>query len=398
MNIATTLDKASETESPVLENIRKILPDVAAQSQAGEEQGRVTPDVIGKLREAGMFRMLLPTELGGHELSLAQVCKVIEELSVADGAAGWTAMVQFAAEFSLAIGVPGLVELMLTDDSDLIMRGSLTPGGTAVAGEGGYIVSGRWAFGSGPFDPDWVQVAAIVQENGEPVLKADGTPKLITVVLRGDQVDFIDNWDSVGMRGTDSCDFTIEEQFVPFSQAGDLAAWFAVAPEPCIDLPLFRIPFMAAVGPTHGAVVLGIARGAIEDLCQIAKTKRRVYGPRITVAEDHVFQHKLGELASRLTGLSALNDKVITDLVAMQQQGQPYTQADVVRFSAWTGFIHEGCVAIANDCFALAGSASCYNKYRLQQRWRDVRVAAQHVAGSALFYEPYGAALVGVAR
>jgi alkylation response protein AidB-like acyl-CoA dehydrogenase len=140
---------------------------------------------------------------------------------------------------------------------------------------------------------------------------------------------------------------------------------------------------------------MGIASGALEDLRVLAKTKRPAFNPGMRLAEDPVFQFRLGQLDIRLAAVRALAEKDVGAIWDAAVAGEPATDLSAVRQRATVARAHTECVEIVNEAFGLAGSNAMYNTSTLQRRLRDVRTAAQHAAASAEIYTIVGALLVG---
>ena len=379
----------SSKSSATLDAVKALSSEIAARAGEGELQRSLVPEIVEKLKEAGVFRMLVPKQYGGDELTVTQACAVIEELASADGAAAWTAMVAFGFNVALAKFPKETVDALYKNGPDVLIRGALAPIGKAIAGDGGYTLTGKWPFASGPYKPDWVVAGAIVIKDGKPIMGPMG-PEMIVAIVEPDQVEFLDTWHSVGVCGSDSRDYTIESAFVPEALTTNL---FNFMSPQAYDLPLFDQPFPILTGPTHSAVCLGIARASLEEVSELSKTKRSAFNPGQLLGENPIFQHRLAELAIRLASLQALMDKQ-TEAIDNNTPYQ-FCPLDMAKNSSWTGYMHVEAQDIVNELFTLAGSTPVYKTSTLQRRWRDVRVAAQHFGGSTAQYPVYGALLAG---
>jgi indole-3-acetate monooxygenase len=376
--------------SDVLAAVRKLAPEIADRSDEIDEQRRLPPELVQRLTDAGAFRILAPHQYGGEELDPVTAFRVIEEVAKADGSAGWTVMVcaDFAPVFTLF--PRETLDELYGSGPNVFARGALAPKGVAVAVEGGYIVQGRWPLASGSYEHQWAVGNCIVLEDGKPRLQPTGVPEMRLVIVPADQAEIIQTWDAVGMRGTNSDDIVIGEQFVPERRAIDLFNGRSV-----LDTPLYRIPPRVLLGPTHIAVAAGIAQGAIDDLATMAKTKRPAFNPMLRLATDPVFQHKLGQLHTRLSALRALILDCAQRAWDCAVEGQPLPPEDILRSKSAVTYGHAECCAITNEAFAIAGSNAVYNSSTLQRRWRDARVAAQHVVASDDNYRYLGGFLAG---
>jgi alkylation response protein AidB-like acyl-CoA dehydrogenase len=373
----------------MLDAVRALAPEIASRAEEIEQGRRVPADLVDKLRSTGAFRALLPRHVGGEELSALEFVRVLEEVAKADGSAGWTVMI--GADFPMILSKfpPDVVERIYADGPDTLARGAFAPKGVAVRTDGGYIVSGRWPLASGSYEFEWVVANCVVFGEAGPVMTDEGIPEMRTALFRPDQVEFMDNWDSVGLRGTMSEDFAVQEKFVPEGETGSLfgpSAW---------DTPLYRLPMRVGLGPTHSGVVLGIAQGALDDLGQLARTKRPAFNPMVRLAEDAVFRQRYGELVLRLEAVRALTYTVVDQVWQDVLDGREISPDLALRARGSVALTHTECVNLVNEAFTLAGSAALYRSSSLQRRWRDVRTAAQHAAASSEIYQLLGAVRAG---
>jgi alkylation response protein AidB-like acyl-CoA dehydrogenase len=376
--------------SDVLDAVRKLAPEIAERADEIDEKRTIPADLIKRLTDAGAFRIFTPRLYGGEELDPISAFRVIEEVAKADGSTGWTVMI--AADFGpvFTLFPRETLDELYADGPDVFARGALAPKGVAVAVDGGYIVQGRWPLASGSYDHQWAVGNCIVLEEGKPRMRPNGVPEMRLVIVPADQAEIINTWDAVGMRATCSDDIIIGEQFVPERRAIDLFAG-----QSALDSPLYRIPPRVLLGPTHIAVACGIAAGALDDVATLAKTKRPAFNPMLRLATDPVFQNKLGQLDTRLCALRGLILDRTQRAWHRVAEGQPLPPEEILRSKSAVTYCHAESVAIANEAFAIAGSTAIYNSSSLQRRWRDARVAAQHVVASEENYRFLGGLLAG---
>jgi alkylation response protein AidB-like acyl-CoA dehydrogenase len=382
--------KGQRTGSEVLDAVRKLAPEIAERAEEIDEKRRIPDDLIQKLTDAGAFRIFAPKLYGGEELDPVTAFRVIEEVAKADGSTAWTVMINadFAPVFALF--PRETLDEIYGSGPDVFARGALAPKGVAVAVDGGYVVQGRWPLASGSYEHRWAVGNCIVLQDGQPRMQPNGVPEMRLVIVDADQAEIIKTWDAVGMRGTCSDDIVIGEQFVPERHATDLFAARRI-----LDGALYQIPPRVLLGPTHIAVAAGIAQAAIDDVATLAKTKRPAFNPMLRLATDPVFQHKLGQLHTRLAAVRALILDCASRAWQRAQSDQPLSPEEILTAKTAVTYGHAETVAIANEALAMAGSTAVYNSSSLQRRWRDARVAAQHVVGSDDNYRFLGGFLAG---
>ncbi|CAM5665230.1 Flavin-dependent monooxygenase, oxygenase subunit HsaA [Streptomyces afghaniensis] len=374
------------TDDSVLGRVRAHLPEIAARSAQAEAARAVPTEIITALREAGVFRMSLPRVWGGEQLQLAESAQVIREISRADGSTGWTVQAASMAWFFVrSLPRETFEKEVFGHGGDLMLRGAIAPKGKATPVEGGYRITGRWPLASGSFTPDWI-LAGFVVESAPPL--PDGRPQMRVALVRPEQVTFLDTWDAVGLRATQSTDFTMDDVFVPEHFTGPLVGGNN------IPAPFYHLPY-TATGASHDAVIIGSLEGALGDLAELAATKRPAFNPGVVIGEDPVFQEKFADLHLRTAALAALMKQTGRTVMERALAGEQPTPTEWFSYTGGHQHIHHEGVRILNEIMTLSGSAGLYNSSPLQRRWRDVRCVSQHVAGNNGSLRRLGAVLSG---
>ncbi|HEU4533884.1 MAG TPA: acyl-CoA dehydrogenase family protein, partial [Polyangiaceae bacterium] len=136
-------------ETSYVARARTAAEAIAPLSARIERERGLPPEAVGALVGAGVYKMLVPRELGGGEAPPATLLEVVEELARADGSAGWCAMIGATSALMSAYLEPDLAREVY-GPADAITCGSFAPLGRAEPAEGGgYRVRGRWPFASG---------------------------------------------------------------------------------------------------------------------------------------------------------------------------------------------------------------------------------------------------------
>jgi indole-3-acetate monooxygenase len=386
--MTTAIDRIERETDTVLDRVRALLPDIAARAADGEAARAVPPEIVASLREAGVFRMTLPKSWGGEQLGLLDSAAVVREVAEADGSTGWTVQASSMAWFFLR-GLPRqtLQDKVFGDGADLMLRGAIAPKGRATPVEGGYRISGRWPLASGPFTPDWMLAGFVI--DGAPPLP-DGGLDIRVALIRPDQVTFLDTWKAVGLRATQSNDFTMDDVFVPEHHTGPLFG------DNNIPAPMYDLPY-SPTGVSHDAVILGALKGALGDLAELAASKRPAFNPKVLLGEDPVFQEQFAELELRTTALTALSERTTRIVENRALAGETPTPFEWFSYTGGTQHIHHEGIRILNELMTLSGSSGLYESSALQRRWRDIRCVSQHVVGNNGAVRRLGAFLSGQA-
>src|SRR4051794_30829566 len=274
------------------------LAELAARLAPETERARRLPEeLVTAMTGAGVFRMAVPEAVGGLERHPAELVATVAELARGDGAAGWCAAI--GATSGLVAGyLPEDGAREIYGDPRTISGGVFAPRGKATRVDGGYRVSGRWPFASGCTHCDWLMGGCMIEGDDPPV------PTLL--IAPAEEVTIHDDtWDSMGLRGTGSHDIEMRDLVVPAGRAASL-----VADKPTARGPLYAFPVFGLLALAIGAVGLGIARGALDDVRELAGA-RVPTGSRRTMAERPVVQSELASAEAQLGAARALLDDAI---------------------------------------------------------------------------------------
>lgn len=353
-----------------------------------EKARRLPPDVSRKMGEAGFYRLGAPKYIGGLEAAPATSSRIFETLAQGDASCAWVAFIGTTSSTSLA-ALPKDAAAEVLSDPNLLVTGVFAPTGTAEKVDGGFNVTGRWQWGSGSQNAEWILGGCMLKENGEPMLDSRGNPRSHMMMMRKDEIEFIDTWHTSGLRGSGSLDYSVNSVFVPEERAaGYLKS--GVAPS-----PLFAFPNFTFLALGIGAVCMGIARAAIVELVKLAATKRRI-SSKTTIAEQQVSQMKLAQAeadlrSARLFYYDSLDQAWQTalagDKVSIEQRRD-------VRLAVTNAVIKS--VGIVNEMYDLGGGSSIYETSRLQRYFRDINVAKSHIMVAPSTLETAGRLLFGL--
>lgn len=373
--------RSAKGHSHVLEKVEAFLPDVEAAADEIEASRSLPDHLIEKMIDAGIFRLMLPENLGGKELDLMQIARVVEALARADGSTGWTAMVAAGYNAILPIFSEEIIRKVAGADGNVMVRGALAPKGRLIPVEGGYRLSGQWPFGSGSYKHDWVMATGIVFDGERPRMGPGGIPEMLVALMPSDNAKFLDTWNSVGMCGTSSHDFVVDDVFIPADHAVSLFKGNN------LDHSIYNLTFRILTGTQHTAVSLGIAYGAMDDLAKLAKTKRPAFRPNMRLIEDSAFRTRFGGLMAKLDAAHACADWYAQEAMELAYSGERPTSEDEARHGSMVAYVSRVCTEVTDEVFDLAGSSACYSVNKIQRRWRDARVAAAHAAAGTDNYQ-----------
>lgn len=375
----------------LLEAVKALAPKISARADEIEQNRALPADLFEEIAATGVFRMILPRALGGAEFDLPDIIPVIAEFARADGSTGWNVFIGSELASVWQRFDPEVLAPIFEGPGEVMARAPLSPRGTAERVAGGFRLKGQWPLASGSYANQWVLVSALVTENGAPSLTPQGAPEIRICIVPAAETRIVPTWDAIGLRGTMSNDVAIDGVLVPHARTIPFGKEQADGPR------IGRLPIWMALGPFHCAFVLGVARGAIDDLIALAQTKRPLLNPAIRMAEDALVQQRLGSLEVRLAAARAYVVAETQTAWGLAGAGEPAPPEARARFRAMMAHVHTECLAIASEVFTLEGSNVLYNASPLQRRFRDMRAACQHIVASTEIYRPLGALLLGEA-
>ncbi|MPY92876.1 MAG: hypothetical protein GEV08_07335 [Acidimicrobiia bacterium] len=365
-------------EGDVLESARRVAPLARERAEGAEAAGRLPADLVAALAEAGLFRLFVPKAYGGLEVEPLVGLEAIEVVSQADGSAGWcvnigatTATMSWYLEPEWARRIYG--------DPMVVTGGTFAPGGTGRVVDGGWVVDGRWGWGSGTQHCQWVN-AGVRTDDGEFHL----------MYVPAEDVRFLDTWHVAGLEATGSTDFAIEGAFVPRGRTMQ-----PTVSATRVDVPLAHVPNFTLLASGVATVVLGIARRAVDELASLVVERAPSLG-RQPLSHLGVVQLALARAEADVASARAhLFDQVGRLWEAVRSGARPsVAQRADVRLACSAGAA--AARAAVDRCFTVAGGSAVYLTSPLQRCLRDVHVASQHAMLSPRVFETWSRVRLGL--
>ncbi len=370
---------------------RQIGPLLQREGDTAEQERRITKPARDALAEAGFFRLLTPRSLGGLEADPLTVATVIEEVANFDSTAGWTLFTGNSADWFFA-RLPEEGPKEIYTEPEAIIAVAFHPPMQAIATEGGYRVTGRAPLASTIHDAIGFLGTAVVMDGTQPRM-VEGAPVVIAFIARVGEVDVIDTWYSLGMRGTDSNDVALTDVFVPTHRTFQLVPDFQTGPH--YQGPLYRLPAMAHVAFVAPPVLLGIARAALREFYDLTQHKTPL-GSRTTLRERAAVQSGVARAEALLRSGKALLHQSLTEAWERALAGEPATLEH--RADALLAATHAVASAVhaVEHVHRLAGTTGIYTRSRLERHFRDVQTLRHHGLMSESRYETFGQMHLGV--
>ncbi|MEV4824418.1 acyl-CoA dehydrogenase family protein [Micromonospora sp. NPDC049274] len=369
-----------------LPRVDGLLPALAERAAEIDRAGRVPEDVLAELSAAGCLRMLVPAAYGGADLPLRDALRVIEQLSTVDASTGWLIGQVGLAHLLFACFPDAARDEIYAHGPDVLGAGAVAPKGRAAPdGAGGWRVSGQWPFVTGSPQASWIYLNCIVLDGRTPRTLPNGAPLTRMVLFPAGELEPVDTWQVLGLRGTASQDVRAAGRTCPehrgFSLVGD---------GDDVRRTVFRI---AQAGLLIAAVDLGIAQGAVHDAAaHAAAGRRRTFSTR-SLADSPVFHDRLGEAHVALRAARALLHREAAGAWETARRGEVLSALDRACLRATATQVTATALQAVQTAYALAGASTVFDSSPLQRRLRDINTATQHFVNSRDSYATVGALL-----
>ena len=378
----TARNELTAAREPGAVGAARGLAPLVAECAAEAEVTRELPErLVGAMAEAGLFSIWVPTALGGQGLGFQNLVDVVIEVARIDGSAGWVLFVH-AVYGALAAYLDEQAARVIYTSSARV-SGTLNPTGRAVPVDGGYLVNGRWTFGSGVSHATWVLGNCMV------VSEDSQGPRALIALFPRDKCTVHDTWRVSGLAGTGSHDYGVADLFVP-----TIHTFPAFTAPPHQPGALYATPFITLFAATVAAPALGMARGAIDATLELA-TRKTPTGSSSLLRDRPSAQAALARAeglfqagrAGLIEGVNQLIEKAGRGEVSLHDRA-------LVRIAA----AHSAASAVeaVDLAFEVAGSTANELDSPLQRFSRDVRAATQHIAVVPNNFEIAGRVLVGL--
>ncbi len=383
----------SDGSLPLLDQVNELAPLFRKHAEAADHERRLARPVVEALSEAGFFRLWTPRSLGGLELDPPSALRVIEALSRIDSAVGWNVAVT-SGLVPVAARLPDAgAEEIFGPDPNVVVAGSSHPPGQASRVDGGFRLTGRWPFASGCHNSHWVFQIATVKDGEQKTGATAEAPEIIGLFFPIRQVEIIDVWSVMGMRGTGSNDVAVTDLFVPAHRTFPFTPGYN--PGAHFRGPLYRYPVIGHAALPLATVALGIARGAIDAFASLARDKV----PAMTTTplrERPATQALLARAEGALRSARLLQfetTRAVWEETAAQQAASLARRADLLL--AATNSVQRAADAV-DWIYSAAGTTGIFTKSPLERHFRDIHVLTQHAFSSFSRYETVGQVYLGL--
>jgi len=363
----------------------RLVPVLKERAARTEQRRQILPETIQDLIRSGLIRIGNPQRHGGHGLDLDTAHEVAWELGRGCGSTAWCYSLWAVHNWWLGHFSERVQEEFFAGGPDALFSSGLNPaGGKGEPVDGGFRISGRWAFSSGCDPATWAMVAIPGREpNG-----------LIWLLIPRSDYEIVDTWFASGMRGTGSKDVVVNDAFVPAHRAidpnragdGDWTGWNLHG------RLSYRVPLRCLTGWDLAAPLVGIAQGAVDEF----SARPRGAGVPGRTASAVTAQLRLTEASAEVDAARTIHRSDVREMLDKAARGDAFTEMDRARYRRDKAFVAKLCVQAVNRLFEASGARGVLDSDPLQRFHRDAHGASHHVALTwDVVAEEYGRLLRG---
>jgi alkylation response protein AidB-like acyl-CoA dehydrogenase len=300
--------------------------------------------------------------------------RVVEAAAAIDGSIGW--IVANGAGMSRVAGyIPESIARDWFADPCAFIVSATGAVGAAQPVEGGYRVTGRWPFGSGASHGSRFMGLAAVKD------RSNSNQPPICCYFAREHVIIHDTWHVSGLRGTASCDFEVNDAFVPDDHTHDF-----FAPVPTRPGLLYRIPAPSIFPWSIAGAPLGIASGAMSAFAKLATQNKTRLGTTVRLQDREIVQSAVGRAEAIMGAARAFLNEAAAELVSSLDDGGDRMMRARARLRIACAYAAEGSMSIVQTLAAEAGAVAIFETTGLERSVRDVQAAVKHVAMSPYNY------------
>ncbi len=372
-------------EEPVALDRAKSLHDlIASEASEAESLGRLTDPVVQAMLDQGLFSLLLPRSAGGFGVSLPEYFEAVEEVASADGSAAWCMAICNATNLMFHRAAPEQGRQEIFGNGPVALWTCLLPFAKSAPAQGGFLVSGKFSWGSGSSIATWVLVTESLPD------REDGQWFRSYVVPKSEVSIVPDSWQVLGLKGTSSADYVIDEAFVPRHRSFEYPLFDAAGAYPISTLESASYHQIGMA-----AFASGVARRAVSELASVAGGVRRIKASS-SQAEDEAIQQGLGETQSWLAAARGYYLALLAEQEAhFEANGR--TSREIAEKCLYTANL-VGRAAREATIFAFdnAGTGAIWLDNPIQRCLRDIFAGLKHPVFGSIHLRGLGKQMLGI--
>jgi alkylation response protein AidB-like acyl-CoA dehydrogenase len=355
----------------LLAQIEKIGPVLEQNAEENDRLGKLNDATVAALKPLRMSHIFAAEKNGGAQLPPTQGLRLIEAITYHSGSAGWVSMVHACITAMSAAFLPdSAIDRLFAPGTDNRFSGQGTPTGMLKKVEGGYLLNGKWSYGSGMYHATFTHNAALVDDGtGKPAKDEKGDVIVLCAHAPVEKHGLLGNWDVIGLRGSGSIDYDAKDVFIP----DDLVFPILTAePQRLKEFFSLGVVGLAAIG--HSGWAIGASRRMMDEIAKFARSKTGRSG---MIGESDKFWFEFGRAEARVRAARAFLFEVWNDVEASIDAGQRVSTRQISLIHLAKSEVHEAGIEACMFAMRAAGGAGIRAGV-IQRIFREMMTAASH--------------------
>ncbi|SDI49931.1 Acyl-CoA dehydrogenase [Paraburkholderia steynii] len=371
---------------------RELTPLLRKNAERTDADRRVVEENVQALKDAGLFRMMVPKRYGGHEAGFRTNLEVTSAVAEGCGSTSWILNLISINAWGISLMSRQAQDDVFGANPDSRAAGVLSPAGTGRRTDGGVRVTGKWYFASGSLHANWGMVGFTeVGVNDEPLGQ-------YLALIPVEEMTIEDTWFTVGMRGSGSNCFVAQDVYVPDHRILSVAsALEGDYPTPFKNEPVYQTSFIPAATIVLAGPQLGLARAALRHVIETAGKRSIAYTSYAKQTDSTAFQLQIADAAMKIDAAHLMAWRCTDAIDAAAKRGSQLDLLTRARCRADTGYAVQQVTEALQILVSAHGAGTFAQTNPLQRIWRDSNTGARHaIVMPVVNTEIYGKALLGV--
>ncbi|WP_319458226.1 MULTISPECIES: acyl-CoA dehydrogenase family protein [unclassified Mycobacterium] len=385
-------DSSSDIKTEILEEIRALVPRIRDLASESERARWLAPEILETVGATSVWRTVVPKQFGGFDLPLEDQCEIVSELARADGSLGWVAGLWLANTWIGQL-IPDDGQREIFSGGDVRISGALTPTGTIVPTDGGYILNGNWKWNTGVRGSVFDAVASRLEHS-------DGPPDVYYVFARTSELSLADDWDAFGAMATGSSTTTAKDVFVPAHRVIKINDALAGTTGDRSNAGVGEqrnYGFFAYVSVQQVSVFIGMARAALELFLQRLPGRSITYTPWKDQSASPVTHIQVASAANKIAAADALQRECIQLLQRRADFGEQPSVEEKAELRGRSAYAIELAREAVSILYTASGASVIMRDIPFQRVYRDIQALSNHAAVLLTSnLEVHGRVLVGL--
>lgn len=358
--------------NPMLERLQEILPQIAANAEKAEELRQMPQENVDLLKSIRLHHSFLPKAYGGLEISLPEFTDCIAALSGACCSTAWAFSLLCTHNHQLALFSKQTQDEVWGKDNNATACSSIAPIGRYEEAEGGIHFTGNMTWSSGSDHAEW----ALVGFNR----MVDDVKVYCFAAIPREDYEIIDDWYSMGVKGSGTKTLKIENVFVPehrISAAKEMMEGRSKGAGLYPDSLIFNTPYRPYFASGFAAMALGTAERMIDIYTEYNKKRIRAYtGAAVGVSIPALT--RLAESSHQVKAARAFLEATWLDHKEHGERKEYPNQETLTNWRTNQAYAVKMCTQATDRLWKGLGASNWMTNREAQRVWRDNQITAAH--------------------